>query len=67
MKHTTFHRDFVWDALVAALAAGFPLGAHVGIPESAVVARTAFAVSGLLGLVAVWWLAVNMWKTASQG
>jgi hypothetical protein len=35
------------------------------IPGSTLVARTAFAVSGLLGLAAVWCLAVNLWKTSS--
>ena len=29
MKHATFHRGFLWAALVAALGAGFPLGAHL--------------------------------------
>ena len=31
---------------------------------SAVLARTAFALSGLLGFVAVYRLAVNLWHTA---
>ena len=35
-----------------------------GIPGSALIARLAFAVSGLFGLAAVWCLAVNLWKTA---
>ena len=35
------------------------------IPGSALVARTAFAVSGLLGFAAVWCLAVNLWQTSS--
>jgi uncharacterized protein involved in response to NO len=35
------------------------------LPESMLVARTAFAVSGLLGLAAVWCLAINLWKTSS--
>ena len=35
------------------------------LPGSTLVARTAFAVSGLLGLAAVWCLAVNLWKTSS--
>ena len=35
------------------------------IPGSTLVARTAFAVSGLLGLAAVWCLAVNLWKTSA--
>jgi uncharacterized protein involved in response to NO len=35
-----------------------------GVPGSAVLASTAFAVSGLLGWVAVCCLAVNLWKTA---
>jgi uncharacterized protein involved in response to NO len=34
-----------------------------GVPGGAVMARTAFAVSGLLGLATVWCLAVNLWKT----
>jgi hypothetical protein len=35
-----------------------------GVPASAVLARIAFGVSGLLGLAAVWCLAVNLWQTA---
>ena len=35
-----------------------------GVPASAVFARIALAVSGLLGLAAVWCLAVNLWHTA---
>ena len=35
------------------------------IPGSMLVARTAFAVSGLLGFAAVWCLAVNLWQTSS--
>jgi uncharacterized protein involved in response to NO len=34
-----------------------------GAPGGAVLARTAFAVSGLLGWAAVWCLALNLWKT----
>jgi hypothetical protein len=34
-----------------------------GTPGGAVLAWTAFAVSGLLGWAAVWCLAVNLWKT----
>lgn len=34
------------------------------VPGSAVMARTAFAISGLLGLAAVGCLAVNLWRTA---
>jgi uncharacterized protein involved in response to NO len=29
VKHATFHRGFLWAALVAALGAGFPIGAHL--------------------------------------
>ena len=35
------------------------------LPESMLVARTAFAISGLLGFAAVWCLAVNLWQTSS--
>jgi hypothetical protein len=35
-----------------------------GVPASAVLARTAFALSGLLGFAAVGCLAVNLWHTA---
>jgi uncharacterized protein involved in response to NO len=35
-----------------------------GRPGSVVMVRSAFAVSGLLGVVAVWCLAVNLWHTA---
>jgi hypothetical protein len=35
------------------------------IPGGTLVARTAFAVSGLLGFAAVWCLAVNLWQTSS--
>jgi uncharacterized protein involved in response to NO len=34
------------------------------VPGSATMARTAFAISGLLGLAAIGCLAVNLWKTA---
>jgi uncharacterized protein involved in response to NO len=34
------------------------------VPESMGIASSAFAVSGLLGLAAVWCLAVNVWQTA---
>jgi hypothetical protein len=37
-----------------------------GVPASLAMARSAFAVSGLLGLAAVWCLAVNMWQTAAK-
>ncbi|HEY7490866.1 MAG TPA: hypothetical protein VIH59_07155, partial [Candidatus Tectomicrobia bacterium] len=38
-----------------------------GVPASIAMARSAFAVSGLLGLAAVWCLAVNVWQTAAKG
>jgi uncharacterized protein involved in response to NO len=37
-----------------------------GVPASLEMARNAFAVSGLLGLAAVWCLAVNVWQTAAK-
>jgi cbb3-type cytochrome oxidase subunit 1 len=37
------------------------------VPASAPLARMAFALSGLLGLAAVWCLAVNLWKTVHKG
>ena len=36
------------------------------VPESVGIARSAFAMSGLLGLAAVWCLAVNVWQTAAR-
>jgi len=36
------------------------------MPASIEMARSAFAVSGLLGLAAVWCLAVNVWQTAAK-
>jgi ABC-type uncharacterized transport system permease subunit len=36
------------------------------IPGSTLVARTAFAVSGLLGFAAIWCLAINLWQTSSR-
>jgi uncharacterized protein involved in response to NO len=36
------------------------------VPSSAVFARTALAVSGLLGWAAVWCLAMNLWQTAQH-
>jgi len=38
-----------------------------GVPASASIARIAFALSGLLGLAAIWCLAVNLWKTMQKG
>jgi hypothetical protein len=38
-----------------------PPGVLQGLPGSAVIVRSAFAVSGLLGVVAVRCLAVNLW------
>jgi uncharacterized protein involved in response to NO len=37
-----------------------------GVPAGIEMARSAFAVSGLLGLAAVWCLAANVWQTATQ-
>jgi hypothetical protein len=44
-----------------------PPGVLQEIPGLAWLGRSAFAISGLLGLAAVWCLAVNVWQTATQG
>lgn len=43
-----------------------PPGVLQEVPGSTWLARSAFAVSGLLGLAAVWCLAVNVWQTATK-
>jgi hypothetical protein len=71
VAHVTLVQATFWlgNAAVVSRLLPFMLPPAVlqGVPESAVIARIAFAVSGLLGLTAVWCLAVNLWKTAREG
>ncbi len=44
-----------------------PSGVLEGLPATVVIAQTAFAFSGIIGLAAVICLGINLWKTVRGG
>jgi uncharacterized membrane protein YeiB len=53
--------------LCRVLLVGMPPRVWLAVPSAVTGARTAYAVSGILGLAAVFCLAANLWRTAKVG